>query len=99
MLNIGIIPASGWYESCIELTLPFDASVVVTIHSEPSSTLNRTSLPSRFGAAAETPAARIAGVASCSPGAAITMPTTMRIHIDANSAQPWRRLPTILPNV
>jgi hypothetical protein len=32
MLNIGATIASGWYESCIELTLPFDASVVATAH-------------------------------------------------------------------
>jgi hypothetical protein len=33
MLNIGGTMASGWYESCMESTLPFDAAVVATAHS------------------------------------------------------------------
>ena len=45
------------------------------------------------------PAACIAGVATCSPGTVITSPTTIRNHITANRTQPWRTLPTILPNV
>src|SRR5215831_11503149 len=96
MLNIGASPPSGWYESSIELTLPLDASVVVTDHKEDSSGPIRTSLPSRFGADADTPAACIAGVAVRSPGTVITSPTTSRTHITENSIQPWRTLPTIL---
>ena len=81
------------------LTLPFEASVVVTAQSDDSSGPIRSSFPSRFGDAAEIPAACMAGVAWCSPGTVTTRPTTMRIHIAAKSAQPWRVLPTILPKV
>src|SRR6185312_16510117 len=99
MLNIGARPPSGWYESSIEFTLPLEASVVVTAHKDDASDPIRTSLPSRLGAVADTPAARIAGVATRSPGTVMTRPTTISPHITANSTQPWRRLPTILPNV
>src|SRR6476661_6434797 len=99
MLNIGASQPSGCYESSIEFTLPFDASVVVTDHNDDSSDPIRTSFPSRLGADAETPAACIAGVAVRSPGTVITSPTTSRTHITEKSIQPWRTFPTILPNV
>ena len=46
MSHIGIIPASGMNESCIELTEPFDADVVATAHSTEFATPKRVSLPS-----------------------------------------------------
>ena len=46
MSHIGIMPASGIIESCIELTEPFDADVVATAHSAELATPKRTSLPS-----------------------------------------------------
>ena len=100
MLNIGASPPSGWYESCIELTLPLEASVVVDRPQRrlvgPDADLLALEVRARSAA---TPAACIAGVAVRSPGTVIASPATIRIHITANSTQPWRTLPTILPNV
>ncbi len=86
-------------ESCIEFTLPFDASVVATAHSDDWSVPYRSSLPSMFGAAAEMPAARIACEDVCSYGTVNQRPAMNSTIIAAKMAHPWRMLPTILPNV
>jgi hypothetical protein len=46
MSTIGIIPPSGVKLSCMALTEPLEAAVVVTAHSADADSPNRTSLPS-----------------------------------------------------
>ena len=48
MSHIGIMPPSGVYESCIELTEPLLAAVVALAHSAEVAIPKRTSLPSMF---------------------------------------------------
>ena len=44
--NIGTMPPSGVYESCMELTEPLDAAVVAVAHSAEFAMPKRASLPS-----------------------------------------------------
>ena len=99
MLNMGATMPRGRYESCIEFTLPFDAEVVATAHSEDSSGPMRTSLPSMLFAAAGTPAAIMASDALRSCGIVRARPPTNRTIMTANRVQPCRVFPTHLPNV
>ncbi len=48
MFASGTIPPIGVNESCMELTDPFDASVVATAQSAELARPNRTSFPSMF---------------------------------------------------
>ena len=74
--------------------------MVATAHSDDSSGADADLLALEVRRrSAEMPAACIAGVAVRSPGTVSASPATIRIHIAANSTQPWRTLPTILPNV
>ena len=82
------------------MTLPFDASVVATAHSDDWSGPYRTSLPSMFGADAEMPAARMACVAVCSCGTVSHETGDEQDHHGREDApSPARTFPTILPNV
>ena len=62
MPTSGIRPPSGVIESCIELTDPFDVTVVVTAHSADRPAPKRTSLPSIEPVDWSTPMAAIAGL-------------------------------------
>src|ERR1035438_6535857 len=55
MLNIGTRPPIGVNESCMALTAPHEASVVIVANSAELKMPKRTSLPSMFPSAAETP--------------------------------------------
>ena len=64
MPPIAARPASGFSESCIALTEPFEVCVVSAAQSAEASLPKRVSLPSMFGASAARPAAAAFGACS-----------------------------------
>ena len=62
MLISGIMPPSGMKLSCMALTAPHDAAVVITAKSAESGAPKRTSLPSMLPPALSTPSAASSGL-------------------------------------
>ncbi len=99
----GTAPPSGMNESCIALTAPHDAAVVIVAKRVDATMPNLDSLPSMLPpgwsglAAWSTSSDASAGLPRCSIGAATkTMTTKIRV-IAASTAQPCRMSPTIRP--
>ena len=94
--NRGAPPASGIRLSCIALTAPQLADVVIVANSIEATVPKRVSMPSMLGP--ETPRCAINGFGT---DCATTPPAyiaTNRTVIAASTAMPWRRSPTIRPN-
>ena len=104
-ITIGTNPPSGVYESCIELTEPFEAAVVAVAQSAESASPKRTSLPSMLPPGFVsleiwfTPNAPIFGLPDDSAAYATNIIGIKIMNIAARTAQPWRVSPTILPKV
>jgi hypothetical protein len=97
MFDIGIAPPMPVSESSAAFTAPHDVTVVIAVHSAELVIPKRVSLPSRLPPAI--PAACCAGEPWTSAAYTIATPTTSSRSIATYSAQPWRRLPTMRPNV
>ncbi len=97
--NIGTSPPSAVSESCIALTAPHEAAVVMVANSAEATMPKRVSLPSMLPTAWSTPRWASIGLACSSAHISNTASTTKRIVIEASTAQPWRRSPTIAPKV
>ena len=93
------MPPSGVKESCIEFTAPQEASVVIVAKSAESPGPKRTSFPSMFPGAAETPRAWWIGLPRTSDHPASSAAPIKSIAMAAKTAQPWRVFPVIEPSV
>src|SRR5262249_57865428 len=95
----------GVYESCMLLTAPQLASVVIVANSAEFAMPNRTSLPSMFppGASAvavwSAPAAVSNGFPRASAQYVVVTPARNRNAIAAQTAQPCARDPVMSPSV
>ncbi len=86
-------------ESCIPFTAPHEADVVIAAKRAVSAGPKRTSFPSRFPAAASTPAAWWIGLPRLSAHAVTPAPARKRSPIAWKTAQPWRVFPVIDPSM
>ena len=86
MLNNGTKPPSAVNESCIELTAPQEASVVIVANSAELKMPNRTSFPSMLPPA--TPRLWWIGLPFASAHQHNSTPPTKRINIAAQTVQP-----------
>src|SRR5579871_3415576 len=96
MLIIGIMPPSAVKLSCMALTAPQEASVVITANSEDATMPKRTSLPSMLPPVR--PKACIMVLPLASAQYVTATPARNSTPITARIAQPWRWLPTMRPN-
>ena len=83
MLNSGTSPPRGVKLSCMELTAPQEASVVIVAKMP-----KRTSLPSILPAAALTPIEARRGFPAASAGHATSTPAMKRTNIAIQTVQP-----------
>src|SRR6185312_13564544 len=101
----GASPPSGVNESCMALTEPFDAAVVVVAHNAELTMPNRTSFPSMLPPDCESLACMSmfdeasSGLGCCSAQTQKPTSGTKITNITASTAQPWRVSPTMTPNV
>ncbi|EXI73857.1 MAG: hypothetical protein AW07_01993 [Candidatus Accumulibacter sp. SK-11] len=105
-MTSGTAPPSGVNESCIELTAPQDAAVVIVAKRAESAIPKRASLPSmlpsvkavvRTLVASVSPTFASSGLPCCSKLIAPMAKLTKSRPIAANTVQPWRSSPTMQP--
>jgi hypothetical protein len=87
----------GVNESCIALTAPQEASVVIVAKSAELKMPKRTSLPSMFPSAAATPSFWWIGLPEASAPQHTRTPTMNIANIAPQTAQPWRWFLTMRP--
>ncbi|CAM3770963.1 hypothetical protein POHY109586_22550 [Polaromonas hydrogenivorans] len=103
IMTIGTMPPSGVKESCMAITAPHEAAVVMTANRLEALMPKRVSLPSmlppacRVLTAWSTPKGVNSGLPACSAGVMATTAMTNITVIAASTAQPWRRSPTSRP--
>ena len=97
--NIGTKPPSAVSESCMALTAPHDAAVVMVANSDEATMPKRVSLPSILPTVWSMPRLVSIGLACSSAHARKTASTTNSTVIAASTAQPCRPSPTMPPNV
>ena len=101
----GTAPPSGVNESCMPMTAPQDAAVVMAANKAVAAMPKRASLPSMLppGCVAlalwSAPSAASSGLPCCSCEMTTTTATTKMAVIAASTAQPWRGSPTMRPNM
>ena len=95
MLNSGIMPPSAVKLSCIALTAPQEAAVVMTENRALAAIPKRTSLPSILPPVV--PSAWRTGLPAAYCQYVTVTPATNSTSIAARIAQPCRLLPTALP--
>ena len=97
MLNSGTIPPRGVNESCIALTAPHEASVVIVAKRAELKMPNRTSFPSMFPSVAATPSALWIGLPRLSAFQQTSTPTRNIANIAAQTDQPCLWFLTMRP--
>ena len=102
--TMGTMPPRGVKLSCMAITAPQLAAVVMTANRAEAAMPKRVSLPSMLPpacsalAAWSTPSEASSGLPCCSKAVAATTATTNSRPIVARIVQPWRSSPTMRPN-